>query len=45
MKDVTVEMSTKKLTGNAGLVSVGKFVKTLGLTSLFETHISTERGS
>jgi len=43
MKAVTVEMSEKKLTGNAGLVPVGKFVKKLGLTSLFETQISIER--
>lgn len=45
MKEVTVEMSSKKFTGNAGLVPVGKFVKKLGLTSLFETHISIERGA
>lgn len=45
MKEVTVEMSGKPLTGNAGLVPVGKLVKKLGLTSLFETHISIERGA
>lgn len=45
MKEVTVEASKKKLTSNAGLVPVGKLVKKLGLTSLFETHISIERGA
>ncbi len=43
MKAVTGEMSGKKLTGNAGLVPVGKFVKKLGLKSLFETQLSIER--
>lgn len=44
MQDVAVEMSKKTVTGNAGLVPVGKFVKKLGLTSLIEAHISIERG-
>jgi len=42
---VSVEMSGKNLTGNAGLVPVGKFATKLGLTSLFEEHISIERGA
>jgi len=45
MKEVSIEMSRKKLTGNAGLVPVGKFVKKLGLASLFETRISIQRGA
>jgi len=45
MKHVEIECTGKKLTGNAGLVPVGKLMKKLGLTQLFETHISIERGA
>ena len=45
MKEVSVEISRKPFTGNAGLIPIGKFVKKLGLTSLFEEHISIQRGA
>lgn len=45
MKDVHVEYTNTSLTGNAGLVPVGKLIKKLGLTELFETHITIERGA
>lgn len=45
MKEVSIEMSGKNVTGNAGLVPVGKFAQKLGLMALFEKHISITRGA
>ena len=38
-----VEFTEKNLTGNAGLVLLGRFAKKLGLKKLLEEHISIER--
>ncbi|MCP4150638.1 MAG: hypothetical protein GY757_23025 [bacterium] len=43
MKKVKVEFTEKNLTGNAGLVHLGRFVKKLRLKELLEKHISIER--
>ena len=45
MKNFTVEFTEKNLTGNAGLVHIGRFVKKLGLQRMLEEHITIERGA
>ncbi len=45
MKNIKVEFTEKNLTGNAGLVCFGRFIKKLGLPDLFSNLISIERAS
>lgn len=45
MKEVAIEYAKKPMTGNAGLVPVGKLIKKLGITTFCDTHISIERGA
>lgn len=45
MKTFTVEFTEKSLTGNAGLVHVGRFVKKLGLQRMLEDRITIQRGT
>ena len=45
MKNVKVEFTEKNLTGNAGLVHVGRFAKKLGLRQLLEESLTIERGA
>ena len=44
MKPFRVEFSDNKLTGNAGLVHLGRFAKKLGLLNILDRHISISRG-
>ena len=44
MKQFQVEFSDNKLTGNAGLIHVGRFAKKLGLKDILERHLSISRG-
>jgi hypothetical protein len=45
MKNVKVEFTAKNLTGNAGLVNFGRFIKKLGLPALLSNHIGIVRGA
>ena len=45
MKTFTVEFTEKNLTGNAGLVQIGRFVKKLGLQRMLEDQITIKRGA
>lgn len=45
MKEVTVEFSEKDMTGNAGLVHVGRFVKKLNLKKILAKSIGIVRAS
>jgi hypothetical protein len=44
VKPFRVEFSDNKLTGNAGLVHLGRFAKKLGLLNILDRHISISRG-
>ena len=44
MKPFRVEFTDNKLTGNAGLVHLGRFAKKLRLQNILERHISISRG-
>ena len=44
MKQFHVEFSDNKLTGNAGLIHLGRFAKKLGLKNILERHLSISRG-
>ena len=44
MKHFRVEFSDNKLTGNAGLMHLGRFAKKLGLKNILERHLSISRG-
>jgi hypothetical protein len=44
VKPFRVEFSDNKLTGNAGLVHLGRFAKKLGLQEILERHLSISRG-
>lgn len=43
MKPFRVEFSDNKLTGNAGLVHLGRFAQKLGLSNILERHLSISR--
>ena len=45
MKPVTIEVTDKNLTGHAGLVQVGKFIKKLKLAELLRKHLSISRAT
>lgn len=45
MKPFTVKFTEKSLTGNAGLVQIGRFIKKLGLQQLLERHLTIRRGA
>ena len=45
MKNVKVEFTGKNLTGNAGLVNFGRFMKKLGLPAILSNHISIVRAN
>ncbi|OQY54301.1 MAG: hypothetical protein B6245_21475 [Desulfobacteraceae bacterium 4572_88] len=45
MRNVKVEFTAKNLTGNAGLISFGRFIKKLGLSVLLFSHIGIVRAS
>jgi len=45
MKNVKVEFTAKNLTGNAGLVNFGRFIKKLGLPALLSNRIGIVRGA
>lgn len=45
MKTFTVEFTEKNLTGNAGLVHIGRFVKKLRLQRMLEDQITIQRGA
>jgi len=40
MKKIKVEFTEKNLTGNAGLIRFGRFIKKLGLAGVLESRIS-----
>lgn len=44
MNEVKVEFTEKNLTGNAGLVHYGKFIKKLGLAQVIDEKVSISRG-
>ena len=44
MRSFHIQFKEKNLTGNAGLVHLGKFAQKLGLDSLLNQHISIQRG-
>jgi hypothetical protein len=44
VKQFRVEFTDNKLTGNAGLVHLGRFAKNLRLQDILERHISISRG-
>jgi hypothetical protein len=44
MRRFHVEFSEKNLTGNAGLVHLGRFAEKLGLDKMLQQHISIQRG-
>jgi len=44
VKPFRVEFTDNKLTGNAGLVHLGRFAKKLGLKNILKRHISISRG-
>jgi len=43
MKSVKVEFTEKSMTGNAGLIHFGRFMKKLGLDKILENHLSIIR--
>ncbi len=45
MRSFHVQFSEKNLTGNAGLVHLGRFIDKLGLSQALEDGISIERGA
>jgi len=45
MRKFHTQFSEKNLTGNAGLVHIGRFIDKLGLASLLEDGLSIERGA
>ena len=45
MKRFTVEFTEKNLTGNAGLVHIGGFIKKFGLQQMLERHLTIRRGA
>ena len=45
MKRFTVEFTEKNVTGNAGLVHIGRFIKKLGLQQMLERHLTIQRGA
>lgn len=45
MKDVQVTFTGKNLTGNAGLIHVGRFAKKLGLQDILQESLTLERGA
>jgi hypothetical protein len=45
MKRFTVEFTEKSVTGNAGLVHIGRFIKKLGLQQMLEGHLTIRRGA
>ena len=45
MKNVKIEFTAKNLTGNAGLVNFGRFIKKLGLPALLSNRIGIVRGA
>jgi len=45
MKAIKVEFTEKNLTGNAGLVHFGRFIKKLGLSKILEAHINIPRAA
>ncbi len=45
MKNVKVEFTEKNLTGNAGLIHFGRFMKKLGLAGILESHITVPRAA
>jgi hypothetical protein len=44
VKHFRVEFSDNKLTGNAGLIHLGRFAKKLGLKNILKRHLSISRG-
>ncbi|MGD9878150.1 MAG: transposase, partial [Desulfococcus sp.] len=44
MRRFHVQFSEKNLTGNAGLVHLGRFAEKLGLIKMLQQHISIQRG-
>lgn len=44
MRRFHVQFSEKNLTGNAGLVHLGRFAEKLGLSKMIQQHISIQRG-
>ena len=44
MRIFHVQFSEKDLTGNAGLVHLGRFAEKLGLDKMLQQHISIQRG-
>ena len=44
MKHFRIEFSDNKLSGNAGLIHLGRFAKKLGLKNILERHLSFSRG-
>ena len=45
MRSFHVQFSEKNLTGNAGLVHLGRFIDKLGLSQALEDGLSIERGA
>lgn len=45
LKDVQIKFTGKTLTGNAGLVHVGRFAKKLGVHAILQDSLTLERGT
>jgi hypothetical protein len=45
MKDVQVTFTGKNLTGNAGLIHIGRFAKKLGVQDILQESLTLERGA